>query len=159
MHYAQIRKYDIANGEGIRTTLFVSGCKFNCPGCFNKEYQNFNYGNEWTKEVEDYFIELGKDENVSGYSILGGEPLIQDKDTMVNLLKRIKNETHKSIWMWTGFTLETLTQDQLEIINYVDVLVDGKFIEELKDLKLAWRGSSNQNIYKKCESGEWINIK
>ena len=97
MHYAQIRKYDVANGEGIRTTLFVSGCKFNCPGCFNKEYQNFNYGNEWTKEVEDSFIELGKDENVSGYSILGGEPLMQDKDTMINLLNRIKKETGNSL--------------------------------------------------------------
>lgn len=158
MHYAQIRKYDVANGEGIRTTLFVSGCNFNCPGCFNKEYQNFDYGNEWTKEVEDKFIELGKDENVSGYSILGGEPLMQDKDTMISLLKRIKNETGKSIWMWTGFTLENLTTEQLKIIDYVDVLIDGTFIEDLKDLRLAWRGSRNQKIYKKTEDGEFINI-
>ena len=157
MHYAQIRKYDVANGEGIRTTLFVSGCKFNCPGCFNKEYQNFNYGNEWTKEVEDSFIELGKDENVSGYSILGGEPLMQDKDTMINLLNRIKKETGKSIWMWTGFTLDSLSRDQLEIVKYVDVLIDGMFIEDLKDLRLAWRGSKNQNIYKKNKTGDWIN--
>lgn len=146
MRYAQIRKYDVANGEGIRTTLFVSGCHFNCKGCFNKDYQDFNYGSTWDKEIEDTFIEYGKNENIDGFSILGGEPLMQDFDTMINLLKRIKTETKKSIWMWTGFTFENLSEQQQTIISYVDVLVDGQFVEEEKDLKLRWKGSKNQRV-------------
>ena len=146
MHYAQIRKYDVANGEGIRTTLFVSGCHFNCKGCFNKEYQDFAYGSMWNKEIEDTFIKYGKDDNVTGFSILGGEPLIQDFDTMANLLRRNKTETNKSIWMWTGFRFENLSEQQRKIISYVDVLVDGQFIEEEKDLRLQWKGSKNQRV-------------
>lgn len=155
MNYAQIRKYDVANGEGIRTTLFVSGCKFNCKSCFNKEYQDFNYGNEWTKETEDYFINLGKDENVAGYSLLGGEIFQQSPDIILHLCKRIKEETGKTIWVWTGYTFENIPLNARNILNYIDVLVDGQFIEELKDLRLEWRGSSNQKIYKKSERGVW----
>lgn len=155
MKYAQMRKYDVANGEGIRTTLFVSGCRFNCKSCFNKEYQDFNYGKEWTKEVEDHFINMGKDENVSGYSLLGGEIFQQSPVTILNLCKRIKEETGKAIWVWTGYTLENIPSECRHILNYIDVLVDGQFVEELKDLRLKWRGSSNQKIYRKSEGGIW----
>lgn len=147
MKYAQIRKLDVANGVGIRTTLFVSGCHFNCPGCFNKKYQDFEYGNEFTNERMQYFIDLGSDDNVTGYSILGGEPLDQTKDdTLLNLVKEIRKQSNKDIWMWTGYTFENLNEKQLEIIKYVDILVDGQFIEALKNAKLVFRGSENQRI-------------
>lgn len=152
MNYSQIRKYDVSNGVGIRTTLFVSGCRFNCKNCFNKEYQSFNYGNEWTKDVEDEFIEFGKDENVSGYSLLGGEVLQQCPRTIYNLVKRIKEETGKSIWLWTGYKFEDIPKSHLNILQYIDILIDGQFVEELKDLKLRWRGSSNQRIIDVQES-------
>lgn len=146
MNYAQIRQYDIANGVGIRTTLFVSGCKFKCNGCFNQEYQDFNYGNKFTKETEELIITYLSNPNISGLSILGGEPLQQD-DTLLNFIKRVKTETNKSIWLWTGYVYENLTSKQLYLVNnYIDILVDGQFIEELKDMRLKFRGSSNQRI-------------
>lgn len=147
MNYAQIRRYDVANGIGIRTSLFVSGCHFNCPGCFNKEYQDFKYGNEYSYSVMQNFVQLGKDENVMGYSILGGEPLDQTNDDMLfETVKSIKKQTGKSIWLWTGFLFEELNEKQLEIIKNIDVLVDGQFIEDKKNLKLLFRGSENQRI-------------
>ena len=149
MHYAQIRHFDVANGPGIRASIFVSGCKFNCKGCFNKEAQDFNYGNIYTKEVENKFMEYVLDDNVKGISILGGEPLMQTMDnSLLNLLKRIKNETNKEIWMWSGFTYEKAILDdkRKELLNYVDVLVDGQFDESKKVLNLKFRGSTNQRI-------------
>ena len=149
MNYAQLRHYDVANGPGVRASIFVSGCKFNCKGCFNKEAQDFNYGNIYTKEVENKFMEYVLDDNVKGISILGGEPLMQTiDDSLLNLLKRIKKETNKEIWMWTGFIYETaiLDEKRKEILNYVDVLVDGQFDESKKVLNLKFRGSTNQRI-------------
>lgn len=149
MNYAQLRHYDVANGPGVRASIFVSGCRFNCKGCFNKEAQDFNYGNIYTKEVEDKFMEYIKDDNVKGVSILGGEPLMQTMDdSLLNLLKRIKKESNKEIWMWTGFIYETaiLDEKRKEILNYVDVLVDGQFDESKKVLNLKFRGSTNQRI-------------
>lgn len=147
MNYAQIRKYDVANGVGIRTTLFVSGCHFNCPGCFNKEYQDYNYGNEFTEEEMQKFIDLGNNKNITGYSFLGGEPLDQiNDDTLLKTVKAIKEQNDKNIWMWTGYTYENLNEKQKEIVKYVDVLVDGQFIEAKKNMKLAFRGSENQRI-------------
>ena len=149
MNYAQLRHYDVANGPGVRASIFVSGCKFNCKGCFNKEAQDFNYGNIYTKEVENKFMEYVLDDNVKGISILGGEPLMQTIDnSLLNLLKRIKKETNKEIWMWTGFIYETaiLDKKRKEILNYVDVLVDGQFDESKKVLNLKFRGSTNQRI-------------
>ena len=149
MNYAQLRHYDVANGPGVRASIFVSGCKFNCKGCFNKEAQDFNYGNIYTKEVENKFMEYVLDDNVKGVSILGGEPLMQTMDdSLLNLLKRIKKETNKEIWMWTGFIYETaiLDEKRKEILNYVDVLVDGQFDESKKVLNLKFRGSTNQRI-------------
>jgi anaerobic ribonucleoside-triphosphate reductase activating protein len=149
MYYAQIRRSDTANGPGVRVSLFVSGCTHNCKGCFNKEQQSFTYGNIFTQEEENKIIELVKREGIRGINILGGEPMQQIMDsTLVNLLKRIKSETNKSIWLWSGYLYEDIIADKkrLEILKYVDVLVDGQFKEQLKDIRLKHRGSSNQRI-------------
>ncbi|MGL4772326.1 MAG: anaerobic ribonucleoside-triphosphate reductase activating protein [Clostridium sp.] len=149
INYAQIRKFDVTNGPGIRTTLFVSGCTHNCKDCFNTEQQNFNFGNKWTKEVEDNFIDAINSSQVVGVSILGGEPLQQINDvTFLNLLIRIKEETNKPIWLWSGYTFEEIIKNpkRFEILKNVDVLIDGKFEIENKDLMLKYRGSSNQRV-------------
>lgn len=149
MHYAQMRKYDVANGIGIRSTLFVSGCTHQCPGCFNTDYREFDYGMPWTKEAEDTFLSYIEDENVHGVTILGGEPMQQTKDDdLLNLLRRIKQETNETIWIYSGYTYEEILKEpkRRQILELCDVLVDGRFVEDLKDLKLRFRGSSNQNI-------------
>ena len=116
MNYAQIRKLDVTNGPDIRTTLFVSGCTHNCEGCFNKDQQNFNYGNEFTKEKEDEFISYTLNPHVKGVNILGGEPMQQIKDgTLLNLLRRIKKETNKPIWLWSGYTFEEIINNPASI--------------------------------------------
>lgn len=145
MRYAQIRETDIANGEGIRVSLFVQGCPFRCKNCFNEDFQNFSGGNEWNEQIENEFISLGERPYIKGFSILGGEPMAQDED-LLNLLKNIKKRTNKSIWVWTGFVYENLSDFQKEFLQYIDYLVDGPFVEELKDMKLKFRGSSNQRI-------------
>lgn len=149
MKYAKIRKLDVTNGPGIRTTLFVSGCTHNCKDCFNKEQQDFNYGKEFTKEIEDEFIEYTKARQIKGVNILGGEPMQQVKDnTLLNLLKRIRIETNKPIWLWSGYTLEEILHDEkrLEILKEVDVLIDGRFEADKRDIMLKYRGSSNQRV-------------
>ena len=149
MKYAKIRKLDVTNGPGIRTTLFVSGCTHNCKDCFNKEQQDFNYGEEFTKEIEDEFIEYTKARQIKGVNILGGEPMQQVKDnTLLNLLKRIRMETNKPIWLWSGYTLEEILRDEkrLEILKEVDVLIDGRFEADKRDIMLKYRGSSNQRV-------------
>lgn len=149
MRYAKIRKLDVTNGPGIRTTLFVSGCTHNCEGCFNKEQQDFNYGNEFTKETENEFIEYTKSRQVKGVNILGGEPMQQIKDdSLLNLLKRIKIETNKPIWLWSGYKFEEIIIEpkMLELLKQVDVLIDGKFEIEKRDLMLKYRGSENQRV-------------
>ncbi|ONI38456.1 anaerobic ribonucleoside-triphosphate reductase activating protein [Candidatus Epulonipiscium fishelsonii] len=155
MKYAQIRKYDTANGVGIRTTLFVSGCTLNCKGCFNGQYKDFEYGEPWTKEIEDNFINHINTQNVQGVSILGGEPMDQD-ETLVYLLRRIKEETTKDVWVYTGHKFENLVNNfqTLNILKYCDVLVDGPFIEKEKDLRLAFKGSRNQRIINVSKSLE-----
>lgn len=148
MYFGKIRKFDVANGPGIRCTLFVSGCTFNCPGCFNKESQNFKYGNLFTKEIEDKFISYAKNPNVVGVSLLGGEIMQQNTDEILSLVKRIKYETGKNIWCWTGYKYEDLItmKDKVEILKYIDVLIDGRFIEDKKDYTLKYRGSLNQRV-------------
>lgn len=149
MNYAKIRKFDVANGPDIRTTLFVTGCTNNCEGCFNKELQDFNSGNPWTKETEDEFLSYVKNPNIRGVNILGGEPMEQTKDnSLVELLKRIKEETGKSIWLWSGFLYENILQDEkkMKILENVDVLIDGKFELDKRDIMLKYRGSSNQRV-------------
>ncbi len=149
MNYAEIRKFDVSNGPNVRTTLFVSGCTNNCNGCFNRELQDFNYGTPWSKEIEEEFMGYVKNDNILGVNILGGEPMEQTKDNdLVNLLKRIKDETNKSIWLWSGFLFEDIIKDskKKEILSLVDVLIDGRFILEMRDITLKYRGSSNQRV-------------
>ena len=149
MYYAQIRKFDTANGTGIRSTLFVSGCTHKCKGCFNQDYKHFRYGHPWTKEIEDKFIEHIKNPNVHGVTILGGEPIDQVRDNdLKDLVCRIKEETGQNIWIYSGYTFEEIMMHKKtkEILKYCDVLVDGPFIEEQKDLRLRFKGSKNQRI-------------
>ena len=149
MNIAQLRKYDVANGPGIRTTVFVSGCTHNCYNCFNKQYQDFNFGKQFTAETTKQIIESVKE--TGRLSILGGEPMQQGWE-FVEFLQTIKEETNANIWVWSGYTIEQLLNPhdgmsyQLNALQYIDVLVDGKFIEKRKDLTLKFRGSSNQRI-------------
>lgn len=146
MRYAQIRNMDISNGEHIGVSLFVQGCWFCCKGCFNKEAWDFNGGKEWTQEIEDKFFELIDRPYIKRVSILGGEPLAdENKSVVLDLIKRIKGKyPNKSIWLYTGYTFEEISS--LNNLQYVDVLVDGRYIEEQKDLTLEFRGSKNQRL-------------
>ncbi|MBE6051264.1 MAG: anaerobic ribonucleoside-triphosphate reductase activating protein [Clostridium sp.] len=149
MKYSKIRKYDVTNGPGVRTTLFVSGCTNNCEGCFNKELQNFNHGDVWTKEVEDEFIEHVNNINIKGVNILGGEPMEQTMDNcLLNLLKRINKETGKNIWLWSGYTFDQIISDEKKrrLLECVDVLIDGRFEINKRNISLKYRGSENQRV-------------
>jgi anaerobic ribonucleoside-triphosphate reductase activating protein len=165
MNYASIRKYDIANGEGVRVSLFVSGCRHHCKGCFNEEAQAFDYGDAFTKDVEEEIIEALKPEYIAGLTLLGGEPMEpENQRVLVPFLKRVFTDERfktKSLWVYTGCTLEELkdkasryrTEVTDEFLAMTDVLVDGPFVEELKDISLQFRGSSNQRIIRLKESG------
>lgn len=167
MYYADLRQYDATNGTGIGTTLFVSGCNFHCPNCFNKEAQNFNFGRPFTKEVEDKFINYAKDNHVNHVSLLGGEVFHQDLDVILNLVQRIKKEVGKAIYVWTGFTWSELLEDKkkVEILKYIDVLTDGRFEQDKKNVNLLYKGSTNQieiDVSKSLKKGkivkyEWKN--
>lgn len=147
MNYAQIRRYDISNGIGIRTSIFLSGCRFNCKNCFNIQYQNFCYGEEFTDETLNTVLAYVSDDNVKGLSILGGEPLMQDSNELLKLVKTVKeNYPYKDIWLWTGHRFNEIPCKYEPVLKYVDVLIDGRFEENKKDLTLKWRGSSNQRI-------------
>ena len=148
MYYSDLRRYDSQNGFGlgIGTTLFVSGCKFHCKGCFNQEAWDFTYGHEFTKEVEDLFISYAKSDRISHVSLLGGEIFHQDLDIILNLVKRLKTEVNKPIYVWTGFTWEELIKDnhKKDILQYIDIITDGQFIQEQKNVNLLYAGSNNQ---------------
>ena len=160
MKYAQMRQFDVANGVGIRTSLFVSGCHFKCKNCFNEEYWPFDYGQDYDDAAMQKFIDMGKNPNVTGYSLLGGEPMDQLMDDMLlKTVQEIKKQTGKTIWLWTGFTYETLNDRQCEILKYIDVMIDGQFVDEKKNLTLLFRGSENQRIIdvqKTLEKGEIV---
>ena len=154
MNYAEIKYIDVANGPGIRTSLFVSGCNHHCKGCFNEVAWDFNYGKVFDKKVEDEILESLAPENVDGITLLGGEPLEKvNQEGLLPLVKRIK-ETYpkKNIWLFTGFLFDKDVMGNMlekwdvskELIPLIDVVVDGKFDEELKDLNLKFKGSSNQ---------------
>ena len=155
MNYGNIKHFDVANGEGVRISLFVSGCRNYCKNCFNPETWDFKYGKPFTKEVEDEIINDLKPSFITGLTILGGEPFEQENQFgLVEFIKRVHQELpDKTIWMYTGYTLETdllegrkHTNVTNEILNCIDILVDGRFIEELKNLSIKFRGSSNQRI-------------
>lgn len=156
MNYGNIKECDIADGPGVRVSLFVSGCRHHCKGCFNSETWDFQYGQPYTKETEDEIIRLLEPDYIQGFTLLGGEPFEPENQVeLVKLLKRI-HETYpkKNIWCYSGYLYDVdmipggrvYTAVTEEMLSYVDVLVDGRFIEELKDITLEFRGSSNQRI-------------
>lgn len=147
MRYGQIRAYDVANGIGIRTSIFVTGCTHNCRECFNRKYMDFNFGKVWTDETTMQVITYLQDENVAGLTLLGGEPMQNEKE-LVEIVREIKKHINKSIWIYSGYTFEEILEDddRFELLKECDVLVDGRFVNELKDLTLKFRGSSNQRI-------------
>ncbi|MDU7808253.1 MAG: anaerobic ribonucleoside-triphosphate reductase activating protein [Serratia marcescens] len=160
MNFAQIRKYDVANGPGIRTTIFVTGCTHKCHNCFNEEYQDFDFGYPWTPKETDEVIEDLKLDEVKGLTILGGEPFQNEVD-LLQVLRDIKKEVQKDIWIFSGYTYEEILKDEnkKKLLVECDVLVDGRFVEALKDLSLRFRGSSNQRIIdvqKSLESNEVV---
>lgn len=153
MNYSQLIACDTANGEGVRTSLFVSGCTNHCPGCFNQEAQDFNYGKLYTQDTENILLDCIKQPYISGLSILGGDPLCQDNMGLItlNFLAHKVHSLGKTVWLWTGFKWEdfNFTNNfslQSLLLSACDVIVDGPFIEAEKDLSLAFRGSRNQRI-------------
>ena len=167
MNYGEIKNYDIANGEGVRVSLFVSGCTHHCKNCFNPETWSFEYGKPFTKETEDYIIECLSPDYIDGLSLLGGEPFEpQNQEVLLPFLRRIRKELpNKTVWCYTGylFDRELLSESRArceftdEALSLIDVLVDGEFVQDLYDISLAFRGSSNQRIIdvqKSLETGE-----
>ena len=150
MRYASIRKFDVTNGEGIGISLFVQGCHFHCFNCFNPDTWDFNGGHEWTEEIEKTFLDLLKANHIKRVTVLGGEPLEEQNLLEVfNLLEKIKNNfPSKRLWIYSGFTFEECLKHPLrkKILSLCDVLVDGRYIDELRDISLPWRGSSNQRV-------------
>ena len=155
MNYGAIKKCDIANGVGVRTVLFVSGCTHHCKGCFQPETWNFDYGERYTKETEDEIIESLRPDYVDGITLLGGEPFEpENQRELVKLLRRIKKELpQKTVWSFSGYTYEELTGDSRavcevtnEMLSMLDVLVDGEFVEAKRDISLRFRGSENQRL-------------
>ena len=152
MKYATIKKHDIANGPGVRVSLFVSGCLHHCKGCFNEEAWDFNYGKTFTDETKEEIIEALKPDYIKGLSLLGGEPFEYiNQQGLLPLLKKAKEiYPNKTIWAYSGFLYEELLKmkykETPEILDLIDVLVDGKFDIDLKDPLLYFRGSSNQRI-------------
>ncbi|MCI5724587.1 anaerobic ribonucleoside-triphosphate reductase activating protein [Fusobacterium sp.] len=152
MNYSGIKYADMINGIGIRVSLFVSGCNHGCKNCFNVETWNPNYGEEFTQKQEDEIINFFKKygQTIRGLSLLGGDPTYpQNIIPLVSFLKKFKKELpDRDIWIWSGFTWEEIIEDKnrKELIELCDILIDGKFKEELKNLNLKWRGSSNQRV-------------
>lgn len=158
MKYAKIKKCDVANGPGVRVSLFVSGCNHHCKNCFNREAWDFNYGQDFTENEQNEIIEDLKPEYITGLSLLGGEPFERtNQEGLVPLIKKVKQTyPDKKIWCYTGFTFDKQILGEMiekenrestkEMLNNIDYIVDGRFVEELKNPKLRFRGSSNQRI-------------
>lgn len=169
MYYGEIKKCDIANGEGVRVSLFVSGCTHHCPGCFNQATWDFDYGKEYTEETEREILDAIAPEYINGLSLLGGEPFEpQNQQFLVQLLRKVRERfPKKTVWCYTGylFDKDLLSESRArcghtdEMLSMIDVLVDGRFVEKLKDIRLLFRGSSNQRIIdvpKSIQSGEIV---
>ena len=169
MYYGEIKKTDIANGEGVRVSLFVSGCTHRCEGCFNPETWNFCYGSEFTQETEKELLNALSPDFINGLTLLGGEPFEpQNQRALVPFLKKVREQyPHKNIWCYTGYLFdEELLKDSRarcevtdEMLSMIDVLVDGEFRQELKNITLKFRGSENQriiNVKKSLEAGETV---
>lgn len=156
MKYLEIKEYDIANGPGVRTSLFVSGCTHHCKGCFNPESWDFNNGMEFNEDTTNRILESLSYDYIDGFSLLGGEPFEEEnQECLTKLLRIIKDKyPDKSVWCYTGYLFDKDILDNMvknfpytkEMLNYIDIIVDGKFILEKKDLSIIFRGSSNQRI-------------
>lgn len=156
MNYGEIKKYDIADGPGVRVTLFVSGCTHHCKGCFNPETWNFDYGRPFTDQTENEILDALAPAYISGLTLLGGEPFeIQNQRALLPFLRKVRARyPEKTIWSYTGYTCETdlceggraHCEATAEMLSLLDVLVDGEFVESLKDITLLFRGSSNQRL-------------
>ena len=156
MHYATIKKCDVANGPGVRVSLFVSGCSHHCKGCFNQEAWDYNYGNEFTNKEEDVIMEALKPDYIKGLSLLGGEPLdIKNQEGLLPVVKKAKElYPDKPIWCYTGYLFDKQVMENMaktndttnELLKYIDYVVDGQFVESLRNPSLQFRGSSNQRI-------------
>ena len=147
MKYNKIRKMDISNGPGVRVSIFMQGCVFNCKNCFNPETHDFNGGKDFTNETIEKIIKLCNNDYIVGLSILGGEPLHpKNIEGSTKLAKKFKETfPNKNIWVWSGYLFEEYISKQ-EIINYIDVLVDGQYNDDLHSPILKWKGSSNQRV-------------
>ena len=155
MYVAEIKKFDIANGLGVRVSVFVSGCRHRCPGCFNEIAWEFDYGKEYTADIENEIIDALRPDYIEGLSLLDGEPFEpENQPALLGLLRRVRKELPaKNVWVYSGFTLEELLGDSRartehtdEMLSLIDVLVDGRFIYAEKDITLRFRGSRNQRI-------------
>lgn len=157
MNVAEIKTNDIANGEGVRTSLFVSGCRHHCPDCFNEIAWDFSYGKPWSEETEQEILDSMAPPWIAGLSLLGGEPFEpENQKELLKLLKDFKNRyPQKNVWCYSGFTFEEITGKKasraftdisVEMLKYIDILVDGKFNKELKNIMLKFRGSENQRV-------------
>lgn len=164
MNYHNYYPTDVLNGEGVRSVLFVAGCNHGCKGCYNESTWNPNSGNPFTKEVEDQIIADLTDGRIQrdGLTLSGGDPLHErNLSTVLQLVKRVRVECpEKTIWCWTGYTLQELAEDlsptgleRWEVVRNIDVLVDGKFVQSLHHPSLRWRGSENQKVWKKTSLG------
>lgn len=156
MYFGEIKNCDIANGEGVRVTLFVSGCTNRCKNCFQPQTWDFEYGQPFTAKTEDELLELLKPDYINGLTVLGGEPFEpSNQRALLPFLQRVREiYPNKNIWCYSGFTYEEMKQDGShprceatdELLSLLDVLVDGRFVEELKDISLRFRGSANQRL-------------
>ena len=151
MNYHHYYPIDVINGEGTRCTLFVSGCEHFCKGCHNSSTWAADSGYAYTAELEEQIIRDLGDKRIKrdGLSLSGGDPLFPENlDTILHLVKRVKKTyPDKNIWLWTGYTLESLSEKQKAVITSIDILIDGKYEQDKRDLSLPWRGSSNQRIH------------
>lgn len=147
MRYNKIRKMDISDGPGVRVSIFMQGCTFNCKNCFNQETHDFNGGKEFTDETINRVLELCENENINGLSILGGEPLHPNNIEGTTKLAKVFKEKlpNKDIWIWSGFLFDKDLKDK-EVMKYTDVLVDGRYVDELSNPTLKWKGSENQRV-------------
>ena len=145
MRIADIQEFDVNNGEGVGCSLFVQGCHFHCKNCFNQSTWDFNGGKEWTQSTKEKFLELVNNPYITRVSILGGEPLADENiQDVYGLIKQIPSS--KKIWLYTGYVWDDMDFVRRLVANSVDVLVDGRFVDELRDLNLPFRGSSNQRL-------------
>lgn len=163
MRYNLIRKMDISNGPGVRVSVFMQGCSFHCKNCFNPETWDFEGGKEFTNETIEKVLELCSKEHVKGLSILGGEPMHpKNIDATTKLAKAFKEKyPNKNLWVWSGFEFDKDLKGK-EVLNYIDVLIDGVYKDELHDPTLKWRGSSNQrviDVQKSIKEGKVVMLK